>query len=308
MRPSFRSSGDLLADRRYAYGAAAEDDGDLSAAVELYEQALALAPDWPAAWFALGRARAARGVAGAEDAFAKCLELDPEDTLGASLELARLDGAPLTAAPPAYVRALFDAYADSFDAALLVRLDYRVPRLIADAVAGRRHSRALDLGCGAGLCGEALRPLVERLEGVDLSPRMIAKAREKGVYDALECESLEGRLARDDGGFDLIAAADVFPYLGDLAPVFEGVARRLRPGGCFAFSVEKSGASDILLRDTRRFAHSEAYVRRLAEALNLELRLLREAALRIDGGAPVTGFVTALRKPPGSAGEPAPPR
>ena len=91
------------------------------------------------------------------------------------------------ALPQAYVARLFDDYAWRFDKHLIKNLGYRAPALIAEALSAvapdRRFALALDLGCGTGLMGEALRGRVDRLTGVDLSAAMIAKARERGVYD-----------------------------------------------------------------------------------------------------------------------------
>ena len=86
--------------------------------------------------------------------------------------------------PPAYVARLFDDYAWRFDKHLIKNLGYRAPALIAEALSGvasdRRFASALDLGCGTGLMGEALRDRTDHLTGVDLSQAMIAKARERG--------------------------------------------------------------------------------------------------------------------------------
>lgn len=296
MRAVHRPSGDLLADRRYAYGAACARGRDYAAAAELFEQALELAPGWTDAWFALGAARReSDDMEAAREAFGKCLALDPADTLGATLELARLDAEPSDACPKAYVAALFDAYAEEFDEALAVRLGYKAPQLVAEALKGRRFARALDLGCGTGLSGAALRPLADRLEGVDLSAGMIDKAREKGVYDALACAAIADRLAQDDGPFDLIAAVDVFAYLGDLAPTMGAISRRLSPGGECAFTVEKAEAEDWVLRTSRRFAHGENYVRSLAAECGFDVESIGEATLRRDRGENVSGLIVVLR-------------
>ena len=50
------SAGDLIAERRFAYARAAAEEGDFSAAAELFEQTLERAPRWAGAWFALGKA------------------------------------------------------------------------------------------------------------------------------------------------------------------------------------------------------------------------------------------------------------
>ncbi|MBY0423648.1 MAG: tetratricopeptide repeat protein, partial [Parvularculaceae bacterium] len=132
------SSGDLLADRRYAYALDLMREGDFPAAASLFEQAIERAPRWVPAWRELARARlGASDRDGAVDALRRCLDLDPDDRSGASLELAHLDAAPLESAPPSYVAALFDAYADAFDAALVDRLQYRTPGKLAALIRAR---------------------------------------------------------------------------------------------------------------------------------------------------------------------------
>src|SRR4029077_10060116 len=129
---------------------------------------------------------------------------------------------------------LFDDYADRFDTHLVGILRYRAPHAILaalqDVCADRppRFAHALDLGCGTGLMGEAIRPFAERLDGVDLSPLMLAKARAKLVYDRLaEAEIVAFVRGSPDRAFDLVLAADVLVYVADLAPVFSEVARTL---------------------------------------------------------------------------------
>jgi predicted TPR repeat methyltransferase len=177
--------GDLIAERRFAYARAAAHDGDFHAAAEVLEQALGRAPDWAAAWFALGEARARLGhVDAAAEAFRAAVRSDPVDTQGATARLAliRRGDAP-NALPQAYVARLFDQYAPRFEAHLSETLGHRAPALIAEALGavapGRRFAHALDLGCGTGLMGEALTGSVDHLPGVDLSPldREGARAR-----------------------------------------------------------------------------------------------------------------------------------
>src|SRR6201986_3316683 len=78
------ASGDLIAERRFAYAKAAAEEGDLSAAAELFEQTLERAPHWAAAWFALGEAREKLGdLDAAAQAFRQTLVADPDDAQGA---------------------------------------------------------------------------------------------------------------------------------------------------------------------------------------------------------------------------------
>ena len=163
------ASGDLIAERRFAYAKAAAKEGDWSAAAELFEQALELAPHWAAAWFALGEAREKLGdFEAAAQAFRETLVADPTDAQGAMARLALIGrGDAPRALPQAYVARLFDDYAPRFDKHLTDNLGYRAPALIAEALSAiasdRRFASALDLGCGTGLMGKELRSDADHL-------------------------------------------------------------------------------------------------------------------------------------------------
>lgn len=306
MQTTFLSSGDLIADRRYDYAEALAEAGDAAAAADLYAQALEIAPHWVAAWFALGRARADAGDRdGAAAAFARAAELDPEDRLGAALHAARLAGESPAAPPAGYVRALFDGYAEDFDAALVDRLGYRAPAAIAaalEAVApGRRYAAALDLGCGTGLMAEAVRDRVDRIDGVDLSERMVARARAKGLYAGLAVgDVVEALAARAPGALDLVLAADVFCYLGDLHPVLAAAARAMAPGGLLAFTVEwdeaAGGDPGYRLRDSLRYGHGRDHVVAGAAAAGLVPVTLETVDLRRDRGETIRGLLAVLAR------------
>ena len=207
--------------------------------------------------------------------------------------------------PPEKLTGLFDRYAGFFDEHLRDRLEYRVPEMLTEAVvaagAGNRLS-VLDLGCGTGLCGPLLRSRAELLWGVDLSPAMIAKARERGVYDRLEVIDLIEMMREWPQAFDLLVAADVLIYTGDLAPTFEAAAGCLRPGGLFAFSVEAGPADRYELnKTTHRFTHSEAYLRHLATIYGFRQESISAIMIRHEAGRPVGGHLAILRSPDGCA-------
>jgi predicted TPR repeat methyltransferase len=288
---------DPLAERRYAYAQAAARDGDFRTAAEVFEQALERA-DWAPAWFALGQARQALGDAeGAATAFRASLRADPADEQGAGALLARLEDLDAAALPPAYVARLFDDYAPRFDRHLQEKLGYRGPELIVaalDAVAaGRRLALALDLGCGSGLAGRAIRARVARLVGVDLSAGMIAQARATGLYDELAVGDLM-RFLGERTGADLIVGADTLVYLGDLRPVCAAAAAALTPGGLFAFTIE-SGEAPFALQETMRFQHSDAHLREAAAA-GLRVAHLEAASTRREAGVEAPGRVVVLAK------------
>lgn len=299
------TSGDLIADRRAAYARMLAESGDPAAAAELMEQALELAPAWSAGWFLLGEFREKAGLRkAAVTAYETVLELTADDIFGASLKLSLLGAAEQPDAPPvAYVEQLFDDYADRFEEALIEKLDYRVPERLAALIAASgaaRYERAVDLGCGTGLMGVELEARTDHIEGYDLSANMLAKAEEKGLYGHLSQADLslglaEGRVLDFAPGphrADLVVAADVFMYLGDLDPVFSLTQALLATGGHFAFSVEALADDEgYRLLPSLRFAHSAAYVEALLAVHGFALKARENLVIRMDAGAPVHGML-----------------
>ncbi|MBE7183357.1 MAG: methyltransferase domain-containing protein [Methylobacterium mesophilicum] len=299
MKPFNTASGDLIADRRADYAEMLVANGDPAAAAELMLGALELAPGWAVGWFRLGEMHEMAGEGeAAERAWRMALEVDPADHSGATLKLSLLGTEPQPEAPPpAFVEALFDRYADKFDASLVGALGYRVPELLFEAIARAapgRYARAVDLGCGTGLMGEKLRPLVDTLSGYDISAEMLRKARGKHVYDHLEKADLAD-LPFAGPPADLVTAADVFMYLGTLDGAFSGIARMLGEGGVFAFSVER-GEGAVTLRETRRYAHAESYIRGLLEENGMTPLSLETRTIRKDRDKDVAGLIAVARR------------
>ncbi|MBY2908799.1 MULTISPECIES: class I SAM-dependent DNA methyltransferase [Rhizobium] len=309
MQPHQLSSGDVIADRRADYARMLEEGGEPEAAAELMEQALELVPAWAAGWYRLATylEKAGRGEAAIE-AYRRTLALGPDDIFGAALKLALLgDGAVPDRPPSRYVERLFDDYADRFESALVEKLDYSVPQKLAALIAstGRRYERAVDLGCGTGLLGPEIRANVDRLEGFDLSQNMLAKAAEKHVYDSLAQADLS--LAPDLSGVfadaarhraDLVTAADVLMYLGNLESVFAIVGELAASGADIAFSVEDAGEGDgFHLAPSLRYAHSESYVRMLLARHGFQILKTVKSVIRKDGGKPVSGILFLTQKP-----------
>jgi len=294
---------DPIAERRYAYAQAAARDGDWAVAAEVMAQALEITPDWAPAWFALAQARDRLGDAvGARAAFVEALRADPTDSQGAGARLARLDGVAPQALPAAYVARLFDDYAERFDRHLIGDLAYSGPRHIAQALEraapGRRFALGLDLGCGTGLAALTLRERVARLEGVDLSPRMIEGARKRGLHDSLFVGDVVADLAqRPPGSLDLAVAADVFVYFGALDAVFAALHRALAPGGLAVFTLEACEGERFELGEGLRFRHALAYVRDELARAGLEILEASAVSTRREAGRDAPGWLVAARKP-----------
>lgn len=305
---------DAIASFRRAHDLAPEDAGILndlgtalnaarqtSAAADAFRRAAALAPEAAAIHYNLGNAELKRGHReAAVRAFRRAVAADPELHRARHI-LDALTGRQSDRPPDDYVRHLFDDYAERFESDLVETLGYRVPSLLRQALerlpdASRRFAAALDLGCGTGLSGAAFRDIVDRLRGVDLSPGMIAKADGRGIYDALVTAPIVDMLEADDDRYDLILATDVLVYIGDLAALFAALPARCADGALFLFSTESAEGDSFVLRDSGRFAHAPAYVRRLAAAQGFGLLFSQPVDIRQGPDGPVAGEVYILRK------------
>ncbi len=165
----------------------------------------------------------------AAEVFDHWIKSDPANPMAQHLANAALGAQTETKVPTEYIRALFDRCANRFDD-YLAKLRYRGPDLILEAlrpVLSESTSKPdiLDAGCGTGLVGVQLRPHARQLIGVDLSPRMLDEARQRNIYDELVEDDMLVYLRGQQCRFDMVAAADVLPYLGDLSELFNRVAR-----------------------------------------------------------------------------------
>lgn len=238
-----------------------------------------------------------------------------------------------TKAPNAYISELFDQYADYYDEHLKLDLKYAVPGRLRNAV-GRclgkelKPGRVLDLGCGTGLCGIYFRDLALTLIGIDLSPKMVEKAKSLGAYDEVVCGDFNEYLLSEThtillSQFDLILAADVLVYLGDLKESFQNIAKALNNNGLFAFTIELDETSDFssiksinsinklntqefidktkslphyFLQLTGRYTHTVSYIHELASENHLSIEVEDSIVLRKNQDKEILGILFVLRK------------
>ena len=273
-----------------------------------FRRLLATEPHHAAGWGGAGTALRELGrLDEATHAFREALRHGAERELH-EYYLASVQGAAAPATAPAgYVEALFDGYADEFDRHLVDELGYQAHRRLVEGLAelgDERFASTLDLGCGTGLCGPLVRPRSARLTGVDLSARMLAQARRLGVYDRLEQAEIVAFLERSDERFDLVLAADVFIYVGDLGPVFRALQRAMTHG-VFCFTVETLAEDDPAeqrLLPTLRYAHAPAALRRLADAHGFAIAAMVRGPVREEQRTAVDGLYVYLRRRGGAGG------
>ena len=193
-----------------------------------------------------------------------------------------------------YIVKLFDEFASEFDVTL-GSIGYEGPRLLASFIAKNTPGshgtwRILDLGCGTGLCAEHLRMWAAHLEGVDLSPGMLALARARNLYDALHCDDITRFCECHRDEFDLLVAADTINYFGRLEHLITAIAGSLRVGGKFAFFVEQredDGSKGFQLEHHGRYSHHGAYVAECIGGAGLQIVDRTVTPIRSEAGSPV---------------------
>jgi predicted TPR repeat methyltransferase len=238
-------------------------------------------------------------------AYRKVLALDPEDHGGAAVRIASMGlGEAPPKAPDAYVATLFDQHAEAFESILVDQLEYCVPLLVRQrlqALGLGPFKKMLDLGCGTGLTGGALRDMVEDITGLDISENMVEIAHGKDLYETLYvAEAADYLEDNDDGPFDLVTATDVLPYLGFLEELFFGVADNMETGGVFIFSSETLPdealqGRDFMVGPHQRFAHAEGYVRKVLGDAGFGVVEVGDITVRLEDGEPIAGHLVLAK-------------
>lgn len=135
---------------------------------------------------------------------------------------------------PREVADRYDEWAESYDGDLTA-WSYRAPEVVAETVV-TRHPDArsvLDVGCGTGLVGKALRQrgCSATIVGLDISKASLRVARRTGAYDTLEAADLQQPLHVEENGVEVLVCAGVMTYLPEVEAVWREFARVVRPGG-----------------------------------------------------------------------------
>lgn len=261
--------------------------GLIRKAAAAYREAARLVPDSAEIHFALGTTLHGLGdFAQAEAALSRAVALAP-DHPSARFLLDAVQGNAVGHAPRAYVEGLFDRYATAFDRHMKGLLHYRIPAMMRRRLKPIIKKRGpfnhlLDIGCGTGLAGETLRAYARRMTGVDVARRILARARDKQIYDHLVHDDFQHYLAATDETFDLVVAADVFIYTGNLEGALKLIDERLALDGRLIFSTERCGGSAFRLQASGRFAHSRDYIVGLARTHGFRVEAVRPVPVRME--------------------------
>jgi predicted TPR repeat methyltransferase len=290
-------------DINFNLGSIYKDLHKLDRAVVCLQKVIAKNPEHGAAHTNLGTLYHMQGKTDeAINSYRRAVELG-HHIASANHLLASLTGATTEKAPQQYVTDVFDNYAERFDHSLIKKLEYRVPtmlrQLLDDQLPDPEHlfGEGLDLGCGTGLSGEAFQNRAKQLTGVDLSKKMLARAADKKIYHALHQADLADFLDRDDNFYDLFIAADVFTYIGELAPLFKGLARLAQPNAWLLFSTERHHGDGYILHRSGRYGHAATYIHTLAGMHGFEVMQHIQTELRKDKGEWIQGDLYLLKFP-----------
>jgi predicted TPR repeat methyltransferase len=275
------------------------DQGRHREAQPYFEQLLAQDPNQELAWAGLANVHTALGdMPRAIVCMEKALALNPGNT--ATRHLLRAAKGETPAHPDwRYVENFFDDYAARFEKHLVDRLDYVAPQTLAALIKTDKPLRdVLDLGCGTGLFGAAWRAVQPdaHLIGVDLSHRMVQAAQARNIYKAVHKGEAEDYLAHSKEAFDLIAATDVFIYVGDVSALFTLACARLRSGGLLAFTVETTNAPGFKLEASGRYAHNRNDLAALAVRTGFKIIAETYAPLRKHRGETEEGLYMVLQR------------
>lgn len=237
--------------------------------------------------------------------YRQVLALRPEND-AAQYMLDSLLGTPLAHAPDSYIRDFFNTYAEGFEQSLVAELGYDTPRQLYECFRKCQdhkttYDHGLDLGCGTGLSGVPFMQVVTTLDGVDLSTNMLAQALRKGCYTSLYPDSILHHLYATAETYDFFLATDVFIYVGDLQEMCTAIHAIARPEAIFCFSTENLQTEGYRLRQTGRFAYSQAYVHSIAAATGWVVLALEPTRLRKEREAWIEGDLWIFRREaPGS--------
>ena len=267
-------------------------------AILKYKKAIKLNPDFYEAYNNMGMAFKEQGkITEAIEAYNKTLSIKPNCGTAKHM-LSALTGNINKTAPREFVEKLFDEYSVAFEASLVDKLEYKIPKLIKDILIKPTNKETLgsvlDLGCGTGLFGTEVKNYCSKLEGIDLSKKMLAIAKQKNVYDKLTQIDIVEYLSTMPLNFDYYIACDVFVYVGKLTEIFRLIKSRNKKLGHLVFSTEHTENDGYHIRKSARYSHSKSYIENLSNKFDYSISHFSTNNLRKENGVFLKGGIYVL--------------
>ena len=282
-------------------GYALYKQGFLQKAVDAYKSCIKLKPDYAKAYYNLSLVQHdLKLIPEAIKSLQRTVELDPKHA-PARHKLAALSGKTTDSPPREYVINLFDQYSSNFETHLINKLEYKVPFLLRKLLSKHlpddiRLSKAIDLGCGSGISGQAFNDIVNYMAAIDISRNMLEQAKTKKIYNDLYLGEICEVLPQLPDLFDLFIATDVMIYIGKLEQIFSAVNIKANPRAYFVFSVESQQKEDFMLQQSCRYAHSSTYIRKIATESDFSVIAQKEIGIRKEDDVWIPGEIYILKK------------
>lgn len=231
--------------------------------------------------------------------YEKAQKIKPTTSIAYILTALQQKKSPETA-PEDYVTDLFDNYAHHYDNHLCDVLSYSVPERLKQLLTVQlnlkeKSQKALDLGCGTGLSGQAVSAFCHTLTGIDLSENMLEQARKKEIYDRLIHGNILTMHQELTKQHDLIICADTIPYFGALEKLFQTVKDYLKAQGIWVFTIESHYQTDYQLTESARYTHSPDYIKTCARKHGFEIIHSENLHLRSQQKSQIEGMVFIIR-------------
>ena len=185
-----------------------------------------------------------------------------------------------------YAKALFDEFADVYDATMQ-KINYAAFEKIK-ALHVNMKGKVLDLGCATGIGAVKLKSLKSMWTGVDISSNMLAKAKKTGLYQQLIQADAIDFLQKNSAQFDVVLCLDVIEYVQNLADFLTPDAGKL-----LILSFEKA-ADDILtwrLSPFGRYQHNPSYIKKILSKNGYKNVDIHALVLRKENAENVDGFL-----------------
>lgn len=284
----------------YNLGVLMEEQGDFSEAAGLYFNALSLGMTdaiLPFRIHATLLELAVQNTAGKKQAiqFAKgWVKNFPQDVV-ARHTLSILSGRKSEVAE-SYAAQFYDVFAASYDEKM-GQLESVALRETIKVLPQKMYKKVLDLACGTGSFAKYFNQNFKSISGVDISQKMLDKAREVGMYQTLVKESAVSFLSHIKQVFDLIVAVELVCYLTDVTDLFAQVQGHLTKDGLFVFTVEQAPEkTDKMLSLTGRYVYGKSYIEGQLKAVRLQALTIKEIDLRRQKDGYAKGFVILAKR------------
>ena len=234
------------------------------------------------------------------EVYQQLLKLNPDDE-SAAYVLSILNEKIPSAPPRIHFENIFNEMSGDFDHHL-EELGYQGPMQLLSLLkitenTETKFNRLLDIGCGTGAVGQLFHDQVKYLMGIDIADKMLGQCEQTGLYNDLECTDIFALDAKNKD-FDLVVAADVFPYLGELNPIIQAIGQRMIPGGFLLFTTERDETAEGYYVDklSGRYRFSDDYLKEVAQKQQFKIIHMQTEPLRKEKSEWISGHFCVWQK------------